>query len=284
VGRALLAHIVGVVAVLASAGPVAAQAGAGEQESMDQATTRESDMADAQARGAFRLGRQYYEQGRFAEAAAEFERAYGLSGRAELLYNAYLAYRDAQDEEGSARTLRGYLAQVEQVEDRPHLEARLQAIEAGIAERRATSDAQQAATAEAQRQAEEARRRADEAGRPRYRTVPGQPWPWVITGVGGAMVIVGVITGAVAMSERSAFDTQCTLQLCPADFDLATRRSNLESLAITTDVLLIDGGVVVATGVILGLLFGLDRSEPIAPEVSASCTGDGCIGLVRGEF
>src|SRR5690606_29361700 len=93
-------------------------------ESMSQATTTEGDMNDDRARGAFRLGRQYYAQGRFAEAAAEFERAYGLSGRGELLFNAYLAYRDARDDESAARTLRGYLAEVPDAPDRPHLEAR----------------------------------------------------------------------------------------------------------------------------------------------------------------
>ena len=260
-------------------------AGGGGGESMSQATTTEGDMDDDRARGAFRLGRQYYEQGRFAEAAAEFERAYGLSGRGQLLFNAYLAYRDARDDESAARTLRGYLAQVPDAPDRTHLEARLAALERGIQEQREAEARQQAETAEARRQAEEARRLAEEAARPRYREIPGETWPWVVMGTGAAMVVGGAVIGAVALTERSSLEEDCPLQLCPAGTGVADRQSSIESLAIASDVLLIGGGVVAITGLVLGIVLG-PRTEAIttAPPVTAACTGEGCFLAVRGDF
>lgn len=273
------------VVSFAVAAPASAQQPADADESMAQATTREQDMDDERARGAFRLGRQHYEQGRFAEAAAEFERAFGLSGRAQLLFNAYLAYRDARDDENAIRTLRGYLSGVSEVPDREHLEARLEALERGVAEQRERDAAARAETDEARRQAEEARRQAEEAGRPRTREIPGEVWPWIMMGAGGAMVLAGAITGGVAMSERGSLDAQCALQLCPAGFDLAGRRSTIESLAITTDVLLIGGGVVAVTGLFLGILLG-PRTESIEQEVpvTAACDSTGCVAAVRGVF
>lgn len=271
---------------LSAAAPAHAQQPAASDESMEQATTREQDMDDERARGAFRLGRQHYEQGRFAEAAGEFERAFGLSGRAQLLFNAYLAYRDARDDENAIRTLRGYLTGVTDVPDREHLEARLAALERGVQEQRERDAAAQAETDEARRQAEEAERRAEAAGRPRTREIPGETWPWIVMGVGGAMVVGGAITGGLALSERSSLDSQCSLQLCPAGFDLAGRQSTIQSLAITTDVLLIGGGVVAVTGLVLGILLGprTQRIEEEAPPVTAGCTATGCFGMVRGEF
>lgn len=279
------------LAALLAPGRAGAQAPEGDQaapgggdESMSQATTTEGDMDDERARGAFRLGRQYYEQGRFAEAAAEFERAYGLSGRGQLLFNAYLAYRDARDDENAVRTLRGYLAEVPDAPDRAHLEARLAALERGIEERRDSEARQQAETEEARRQAEEARRQAEEAARPRYREIPGETWPWIVMGAGAAMVVGGAITGAVALGERSSLDEECPLQLCPAGSDVEGRQSTIEALAITTDVLLVGGGVVAVTGLVLGIVLG-PRTEAIeAPPVAAACTGEGCFVAVRGDF
>src|ERR1700755_2827158 len=53
--------------------------------------------AEEQARAHFRLARAYYDNGDFAQAGIEFEEAYRISQRAALLYNIYLAHRDAND-------------------------------------------------------------------------------------------------------------------------------------------------------------------------------------------
>lgn len=286
--------LLGLVAALAltSQGLVAsAQSGAGA-ESMESATTQEGDMDDERARGAFRLGRQYYEQGQFAQAATEFERAYGLSGRGQLLFNAYLAYRDAGDQANALRTLRGYLAAVPEAEDREHLEARAEALAASVSEaemREAETRAREEAARQAQQEAEEARRRA--ASGPGVRHVDGEAWPWAILGVGGAMLITGAITGGLAISERGSLDTNCPIMLCPVDFDLQGAQDNISTLALVTDVMLIGGAVLAGTGLILAIVLGprdepLEDAEPTAPppEASAGCTTDGCSASLRMRF
>ena len=52
---------------------------------------------DDEGRVHFRLGTAYYESGRFRQAAAEYQQAYDLSRRPALLYNIFLAWRDAGD-------------------------------------------------------------------------------------------------------------------------------------------------------------------------------------------
>lgn len=255
-------------------------------QSMSQGTTQEQDMDDVRARAAFRLGSQYYDQGQFAEAAVEFERAYGLSGRAQLLYNAYIAYRDARDDENAIRTLRGYLSGVSDAPNRANLEARLAAMERGLEEQRERETRVLEEAEHAHRAAEEAERRAaTQAVEPRVREVQGEVWPWAMVGVGGAMVVAGAITGGVAVVQRGQLDTECPMQLCPAGYDLAGRQSQIESLAIATDVLLIGGGVVAATGLVLGLVLG-PRTEVISEPapVAMGCSGTGCFAVVRGEF
>ena len=88
---------------------------------------------DEAARRHFRLGQAYYQNGQFAEAATEFEQAYQLSGRAALLYNVYLAHRDALHTRQSYEALRQYLDEMPDPPDEDHLRARLQHLEDALA-------------------------------------------------------------------------------------------------------------------------------------------------------
>ena len=84
------------------------------------------------ARSAFQLGNAHYENGEFLEAAAQFEKAYKYSGKAQLLYNLYLAYRDANLPEKAADALRRYLREAKDVPNREQVEAKLRALERGL--------------------------------------------------------------------------------------------------------------------------------------------------------
>jgi tetratricopeptide (TPR) repeat protein len=87
---------------------------------------------EEQARAHFRLGRAHYDNGNFAQAAVEFEEAYRISQRAALLYNIYLAYRDANDTRNAAEALRKYLALEQNIENRGQLESRLAALDKSL--------------------------------------------------------------------------------------------------------------------------------------------------------
>jgi hypothetical protein len=293
-----------------AASPTLAQ-DAAPTEGMSDSIATEDEMTDARARARFRVGRELYADGEFSEAATEFEAAYGLSGRPELLYNIYLAHRDAQNHEAALDALRNYLNLVPEAPDRAHLEARLVALEAEVNAAREAAAATEAERAAAAAELEAARLAAEEAGRPQYRHYAGETWTWAVLGLGGAAAIAGAIVGGVALSERGVLDSQCPGMLCPAGFGLDGRRSNIESLAIASDVLLIGGSVIAVTGLVLGLTIGLDRDELIrrtvdagsaedtegdaapapppaepAPTaaVSGFCTGDGCMAVVGGTF
>ena len=294
--------LLGLAAMLASAAaPVLAQPPSGSTESMAQATTNDTDMTDAQARAHFRLGRQAYEEGRFSDAAQEFEIAYGLSGRGQLLYNVYLAYRDAQDLPNAARALRGYLAAVPDAEDHEHLQARLTSLEASVTADQEAQAARDAETAEQRRQLEDAERRALEAEMRAQQgpTVSRPWWPWVIFGSGLALVAVGVGVGVAAGQDGDALRRSCVTQsattgleqpivagtMCSPSVSLDSRRSSIMTEAAVSDALWIGGSVIAITGLVLAFVLPDDvTTADGTPAVSAGCGPTGCSGSVTVSF
>jgi tetratricopeptide (TPR) repeat protein len=300
-----------VVAVPAAAQPAASSPSAAPgtpaapTESMSQATTTEQDMADAQARAHFRLGREYYEQGRFADAAKEFEVAYGMSGRGSLLFNVYLAYRDAQDTANAARALRGYLAATPDAADREHLSARLAALEATLqqaeadAERqRAEAAAAEAKTAEAERERAESDRRAAEAER-RAQLRPSRPlWPWLVFGGGVAIAGTGVVLGVLASGDADDLRADCVADPrtdgagapltggshCAPAVDLASRRDSIQTQALIADALWIGGAVIGVTGLVLAFALPDEYPELEESPVAAGCGPDGCHASLQLSF
>src|SRR5260370_20036839 len=78
------------------------------------------------AKAHFATGQIYYERGRFPDAAREFEEAYRLSGRAELLYNMGKAYDGSTDAARALSAYRRFLAQVKASADRPWVMGRVE--------------------------------------------------------------------------------------------------------------------------------------------------------------
>jgi hypothetical protein len=274
----------------------------GSAESMAQASTSETDMTDAQARAHFRLGATAYQEGRFADAAQEFEIAYGLSGRGQLLYNVYLAYRDAQDSPNAARALRGYLAAVPDADDREHLQARLTALEATVTADQEAEAARTAQDAEQRRQLEEAERRALEAEmRAQQGPSISRPWwPWLVFGGGVVLAAVGGAIAALAGSDADALRHSCVTQsattglqqplvlgtMCSPSVNLDSRRSSIMTEAAVADALWIGGSVIAITGLILAFVLPDDVTQPegSTPAVSAGCGPTGCNASVTVRF
>lgn len=209
---------------------------------------------DQEAREHFQLGRTFYDAGRFQQAAEEFEAAYRLSGRPQLLYNLYVAHRDAGELDKAIVSLRTYLDKVPEAPDRVNLKARLQSLE-----QQAQKHAEQEARAQ---QAAEAGRAA---AAPKTRTeIKRSVVPWVLLGTGGALLVGSVATGVMAQSKAKDLDDACGGSDCPA-----SQQSNIDTtrtLAITTDVLWGLGAASAATGLVLWLTGALDeeRQVPIA--------------------
>ena len=292
-----------VLAALAS--PLRAQQAA-PTESMEQSTTTDADMTDQQARGHFRLGRELYAQGRFAEAAKEFEVAYGLSGRGSLLYNVYLAYRDAQDTANAARALDGYLLANPEAPDHEHLRARLAALKEILAQADADAARQRDKEAESQKQAQEAERQrieADQRARAaeqRAAQKPSRPWwPWLVVGGGLAVTGTGVVLGVLAVNDSDELKGECVLDpasgagaraplsegtACAPTIDHESRRDSIQTQATIGDALWIGGAVITATGLVLA--FALPDVYPDAEQapVAAGCSANECRASLRLSF
>jgi hypothetical protein len=117
--------------------------------------------------------------------------------------------------------------------------------------------------------------------------------PWVVMGIGGAMLLGGAVTGIVALGKTQDIEDKCPGDVCPKGFDLDSERSSAKTFVRVTDVLLIGGGVVTLGG--LGWLL-FDRGSPKEPAKASARTGasipmpafgcgpDGCRAAVKGVF
>ena len=260
-----------------------------DQTEMAQGATEQQ--MDQEARDRFRLGRTLYDGGRFREAAREFEAAYQLSHRSELLFNIYVAYRDASDLQHATDALRQYIEAKPDAPNITNLRARLQTMEEAL------SRGEQGVPTESAGQGAAAGGSTQGTTQPATEPVGGttegapatQPPPsgggsnvlgWVVTGTGAALLVAGAITGILVLGKVSDLETMCPMDECPSS-DFETLRDDTQPLVTLTDVLLIAGGVVTAVGVGL-LLFGggggggSERASSARTSVSAACTGDGC--------
>jgi len=266
---------------------LAQQSGQTAEEAMQGGgMTNDRELDDARAREHFQIATRYYDEGRFIEAARQFEEAFELSGRPELQYNAYIAYREAHQNRRAAAALEGYLESVPNAPDRVNLAARLEELRRVIAE----EEAQAEQLSEAERRAlEESRRAEQEAAARREAEAAPEAWPWVILGIGGAAAIAGAIVGGLALSEASALRGECDTSvdppLCLPQVGLEQRRSDAQTLALVGDVMLFGGIGVAAVGLILGLVFGLGGGDgDDAPQAGAFCTQDGCHAVIGGTL
>jgi len=242
---------------------------------------------DTAGRALFRVAQTHYESGRFAEAAREFEGAYELSHRPELLFNVYVANRDDNNIEKAVPALRAYLAAMPAtLPNRINLEARLVAMEATLAERATAvqqSDAQAVEVAAAQERAaaaEAAQREAERARPPGFQlSIPGA----IIGGVGVAAAISGFVVGALALGKVSDLEGMCPANVCPASAQ--GTYDSAQTLVTVADILVIGGAVLAAAGltmVILGI--GAPGDTEAGATAMASCSPTGCIAGITGRF
>ncbi len=272
----------GIAALVAAPGsPAAAQGGDRGDDPHGIAAMREERIDDERAHSHFRVGTTFYREGRFAEAAQEFERAFALSPRPSLRFNAYLAYRDAGDLANATANLRSYLELDPDAEEHDVLERRLHAMEASLAEQRAAAEANEAERArlEAERARLEAERQAlaarngdgdaaeDDGSGP---NVAG----WTDGGAGAGLLLGSGVAGLLAGARVRSLEDACPGNVCPSSFDLEGERAAARRAAVTTDVMLFTGIAALTTGVLLLVLGGDDEDEP--PPVTAGCGPNGC--------
>src|SRR5688572_29785855 len=92
------------------------------------------------AKAHFRTGEIYYERGRFSDAAREFEEAYRLSQRAELLYNMGKSYDGGGDHARALGAYRRFMKAVLESPDRAIVQKRIEALSRLVGRVTITSD------------------------------------------------------------------------------------------------------------------------------------------------
>jgi tetratricopeptide (TPR) repeat protein len=261
-------------------------------------------MSDQEAKSHFKVGKSLYETGRFSEAATEFEKAYALSNKVELLYNVYVAHRDASDLPRAIDALRRYL-ELAQIDDstRVNLQARLRAMEeangragsapvagaapAGPAQPVVDGQPQSTAPPSAP-QAEPAPVAAPPPGTVEYEVdAQSSALPYALVGIGAAVLAAGAVTAVLAAGKISDIEDACEDDLCPppSAFDLEGERDSARTLRTIAFALLGGGIVVGGAGVALLLLDSDDATTAEAgPQAAMRCAPDGCIGTVSGRF
>jgi tetratricopeptide (TPR) repeat protein len=231
---------------------------------------------EQQARIHFEAGRLHYSKGRFDEAGREFRQAYELSGNSALLYNMFLAYRDADRLLQAVEALASYLEEVPGQSNRAGLEARLRTMRTRLERQQAAAEAGVLETdAEVEAGEEPSPVDAslsdvdtDEAG-------GGVPTgAWVTMAAGGALVLGAVVTGVMAKGAESDLHDACP-GLTGCDPALQSTRDRARRLGLVTDVLWITGAVA-AVGGLLWLLLGRGSDEKPTPDVAIGCGPGGC--------
>jgi tetratricopeptide (TPR) repeat protein len=249
-----------------------------------------SGMSDEQAKSHFKVGKTLYEAGRFAEAAAEFEKAYALSKKEPLLYNIYVAYRDASDLPHAIEALRSFLNSAKlEPDERVNLQARLRAMEEANSRAEAAQAAAQAPAAPAPAPAP-----APEIAAPPPAPVApsapspaaapehsSSPVPYVLAIGGGTLLLGGVVTGLVASSKIGSIEDDCKNDTCPKGYGIDDKRSDARTWRTVAFVLTGAGVVTAAVGAVL-LLTQDDGSESTQTSAAFDCGPTGC--SVHGRF
>jgi tetratricopeptide (TPR) repeat protein len=239
------------VVVLTALAALSITGGAGAQESSDDtasaadgdaAAARDTAARDEEARSHFRLAQAQYEVGHFAEAAEAFERAYALSGRAQLLYNLYLAHRDAGHVVEAADALRNYLARATGIEGEPLLRARLEALDAQIARMESGAVDETVEPVDAVETSE-----PEPTSRPTS-SDDLSPAGFALIGVGAAVIVGGAVMLGVMAADLATVES-ATPGTPFADVQAAYERT--EPLSIAGFVSLGVGAAIAVVGVVL---------------------------------
>lgn len=256
--------------------------------------------AEEQARGHFRLGRAHYDNGDFLRAAQEFEAAFAISQHSQLLYNIYLAYRDANVTRKAAEALKGYLEQVEDVPNRAQLAARLESLQQSLANEPApgttttttptTTEPTTTPTTTEPTTTTTTDASATTTLTPEETASSGggsKLVPIILMGAGGAFIVGGVITGIMTSGKEADLEERCPGMRCDeSDQTAKDLQSSGKTLGLVTDILLFTGIAAAGTGAVLFLLSGGggESSEPPPATASVACAPGMCGGSVQLRF
>lgn len=173
-----------------------------------------------------------YDEGRFEEAATLLDEAYATYEEPAILFNAGRAYQEAGQIDEAIDRLERYLDSAGEVGNRAQTERRLQTLRAQR-DRLAAAEAPDPSPPPVE----------DDGG-----GVSVDPLPWIVTGVGAAVVVVGAVLGALAS------DSYAEAELEPEHLRATELQQSAFDLATGANVTFVVGGALMAAGVIWGIV------------------------------
>jgi tetratricopeptide (TPR) repeat protein len=192
----------------------------------------------------FEQGRAAYREGRFADAGRLLREAYALVPEPVLLYNLARAHEGLGEFPEAIDAYERYLATAKDIPDRGAIERKLTSLRAELAERERLARERDEALKAKPAPGEGPAARAE----PEPTTRGASPWPWVVAGLGGAVLVGGGVFGTMALA------TNDDAEAAPSQVDAASLRDDAEGLASLSSVGFVVGGVLVATGVTWGVI------------------------------
>jgi tetratricopeptide (TPR) repeat protein len=204
------------------------------------------------AKAHFAAGSAYYDQANYGDAVREFNEAYRLSHRSDLLYNISLCYERLSQYDNAIKALNQYLGERPDAPDKVKIQSRIENLNK-LRDQQAQPKPTET-TAPPPRPAETApppvpaptAAAAPSVERPRRWWVPGT----AVAIVGAAVLGASLGTGLAANAKYNDLVNQCgTTKVCNPS--LQNERDVGQALAISSDVLLGVGAAAVVTGAIL---------------------------------
>jgi tetratricopeptide (TPR) repeat protein len=181
--------------------------------------------AEARALELFDESERAYENGRFQDAVDLLRRSYALKREPVVLYNLARAYEGLGDSERAVGAYEDYLKAQPETKDRASIEQRVATLRRQIAAR----------AAQKKREAQPPPRRPSAV-------------PWVITGVGAAGVVAGVILEIFALKRHGDANEE------PSQVRSESEQRQAQSLSTASSVSLVVGGAIATAGLLWGIV------------------------------
>jgi tetratricopeptide (TPR) repeat protein len=184
------------------------------------------------AKAHFLAGSAYYEQANYIDAVREFNEAFRLSQRPDLLYNIALAYERLEKWDNAIYALKRYLRDKPDAQDRKTIQTRIDNMEKKKAAALAVAAPPPPAL-------------PPPAPAPKPRHVASL----VVGSVGLGALVAAIGTGVSALQIKDDLEMVCRRQLCPTSQQAQSEKGY--ALAVSTDVLIGVGAAAVLVGVVL---------------------------------
>ncbi len=224
------------------------------------AAAQSGKSADQRAVELFEKSVEAYRAGEFAKSVELLKQAYALKPAAVLIYNLARAYEGLGRLDEAVRAYEDYLAKEPKPQDRGAIEKKVATLKAQIAERERMKREQE----------ESARKGSEPAPSPALAATPPEKrsaTPWIVAGIGGAIVIGGGVVMIMAKTKHDEADRE------PIQTKSDSLADDAKSLSTVGSVVMLGGAAVLAGGVVWAILSPKRAAEPSAAGLRVTPVG-----------